>query len=99
MKIELLEKVKDHYINLYEVWIFIRAIEYSAYEVFLVLDYKYYLNINKKTWFVFLESWFPKNMLDKNIQILVWKWYSVRYINKQNEITFYLNKLILTSNK
>ena len=54
MKIQILEKVDDDYINLYEIWIFIRVIEYNT-----IIDqglFKYRINpyIERKTWFVFL---------------------------------------------
>ena len=85
----LFEKLEDDFINLFEVWIFIKSFEYSALILSKELDYKYYINCDKKKAFIFLEIWFPKTKLEQNISILLSKWYSIRYIDKNNKIIEY----------
>ena len=77
------EKLNDGFVNLYEEWIFIRCFEYSAILLSEITGYRLFSNINKKTGFVFLEIWFPKNKLDEIIKKLEFKWYCLRF-NKRD---------------
>jgi len=101
MKNLILEKIDDWYINLYESWLFIRSMEYSAMLLNEVLWYKLYLNIDKKTWFVFLELWFPKIIKDEVIHKINSMWYFIRVISKDNEITLFdwNDKILKDKNK
>jgi len=67
MKWFIIESLEDNYINLFEEWIFTRCFDYSAILLWEIFWYKIFSNIDKKTWFIFLELWFPKI---KNMEIL-----------------------------
>ena len=61
MKKDSYESLDDGFINFYKEWIFYRCYEYSAMHMAEVTWYKIFLNINKKTWKVYLECWIPKD--------------------------------------
>lgn len=88
MKKDSFEKLDDGFLNLYEEWIFIRCFEYSAILLAEMTWYRLFANIDKKTWFVFLEVWFPKNKLDWIISNLEQRWYQVRFIDKSWKLNF-----------
>jgi len=76
------ENVNDWFINLYEQWIFIKCYEYSAIIIWEITWYKVYPNIDKKTWFIFLELWYPQNKGNLIIKELENKWYMIRVFDK-----------------
>lgn len=82
MKKSSFELLDNGYINLYEEWIFVRCFEYSAVLLSQLTWYRLFANIDKKSWFVFLEVWFPKNKLDEIVWNLENRWYSYRIIDK-----------------
>lgn len=95
MKKDNFEKLNDWFVNLYEQWIFVRCYEKSAILLSEITWYKLYPNIDKKTWFVFLELWFPKNYEDKIVRNLEFRWNFLRIIDKNGNIneTFWNSKL------
>jgi hypothetical protein len=86
MKKESFEKLEDWYINLYEQWIFVRCFEKSAILISQITWYRVYVNVDKKTWFVFLELWFPKDKKNWIIKKLEIDWYKIRLIEKSWDI-------------
>jgi len=97
MKKSNFDRLDDWYVNLYEQWIFIRCYEKSAILLSEMTWYKLYLNIDKKTWFVFLECGFPKDKKETILKRLESQWNFIRLINKDWNIneTFWDNKLEL----
>ncbi len=90
------EYLDDWYINLYEEWIFIKSLEFSWIELSEIFLYKLVPNIDKKTGFIFLEVWFPKNKIDTILQELNSKSYCIRYFPKiWDSIIFNWNHKIL----
>jgi hypothetical protein len=85
MKYLIVEKLEDKYINLFEVWVFIRAVEYSALEITEHLKCRLYLNIDLRESFVYLEIWFPKSKKNEKIEILRTLWYNVRFFPREWE--------------
>lgn len=86
MKKDSYEKLDDWFINLYEEWLFIRSFEYSAVLLGEILGYKVFVNIDKKTWFIFLELWFPKIKLWEVLKQLEIRWYKLRIMQKDLQI-------------
>ncbi len=82
MKKDSFEKLNDWFVNLYEEWIFVRCFEYSAEFISQLTWYRLFANIDKKTWYIFLECSFPKNKLDEIIWNLESRWYSVRFVDR-----------------
>lgn len=82
MKKSSFELLDDGFLNLYEEGIFVRCFEYSAIILSELTWYRLFANIDKKSWFVFLEVWFPKNKFDEIIWSLENRWYSYRIIDK-----------------
>ncbi len=80
------EKLNDWFVNLYRQGIFIRCYEYTAIIVSEITWYRVYPNVDKKTWFVYLELWFPKDKENIVIKQLEKQWYNIRifYILKLN---------------
>jgi hypothetical protein len=72
----------DYFLNFYKQWIFIRCYEYSAIIISEITWYRVYANIDKKTWKIFLELWFPVNKEKEIFDILEKKWYFLRMCNK-----------------
>ncbi|MDR2640083.1 MAG: hypothetical protein LBC61_01830 [Candidatus Peribacteria bacterium] len=50
----ILEQIDDNYVNLFESGIFIRAVEYSAIVLLDVTSYKLYVNVDRRSNFVYL---------------------------------------------
>ena len=78
------EKLDDNFINLYEVWIFIKSLEFSALKLNEFFWYKLTFWIDKKSHFLYFEVWFPKTRLDERINEIVKSWYSIRYFPKNS---------------
>jgi hypothetical protein len=81
----------DYFLNFYKQWIFIRCYEYSAIIISEITWYRIYPNVDKKTWFVYLELWFPLNKEKEIFDILEKKWYFLRISDKKwliEEITW-----------
>jgi hypothetical protein len=95
MKKNCYEKLNDWFVNLYEQWLFIRCYEKSAILLSEITGYKLYPNIDKKTWFIFLECGFPKDCKGKITDNLEKRWNFIRLIDKDwkiNEV-YWNNKL------
>lgn len=89
------DKLNDWFVNLYEQWIFIRAYEKSAICISELTWYKLFPNIDKKSWFIFLECGFPKDKKESIISKLENKWNFIRILDKNwniNEV-IWNNKL------
>lgn len=84
MKTKILENLDDNYINLYESGIFIKSIEYSAILLSELFWYKIVPYVDKKTFKVYLESWFPISKKEEVLSKLKSIWYSFRYIDKSS---------------
>jgi hypothetical protein len=82
MKKNSYEILDDWFLNLYEETLFVKCFEYSAVLIWEITGYRIFLNIDKKTWFVFLELWFPKIKLKEIVRNLENKWYNLRIIKK-----------------
>ena len=82
----ILEKIDDWFVNLYKKWIFTRCFEYSAVLVWKITGYKIYANIDKKTWFIFLELGFPKIKEKEILQKLENNWNFLRIIENKQDI-------------
>jgi len=82
MKKDSFEKLDDWYVNLYEQGIFVRCFEKSVILISQLTWYRIYANLDKKTWFVFLELGFPRDRKNEIIQNLEIKWYKIRLIEK-----------------
>ena len=80
MKKDSFEKLDGWFLNLYEETLFIRCFEYSAVFIWELTWYRIFANINKKTWFVFLELWFPKTKLNEIVKKIENKWCFLRII-------------------
>lgn len=95
MKKDSYEMLDDWFLNLYEETLFVKCFEYSAVLLWEITGYRVFLNIDKKTWFIFLELWFPKNKLKEIVKNLENKWYNLRIIKKDWNIdsTFWSIKL------
>ena len=95
------EKLNDWFINFYKQWIFIRCYEYTAIIISKITWYRVYPNVDKKTWFVYLELWFQKNKEDIIIKDLEREWYNIRIVDKQWNIeeTIWNNKIELNKEK
>lgn len=88
------ELLNDNFINLYKQWIFIRCYEYSAIIISEITWYRVYPNVDKKTWFVYLELWYPKNKENIVLNELEKHWYNIRVNSDWNiEETIWKNKL------
>lgn len=89
------DKLNDWFINFYEQWIFTRCFEKSAIYASELTWYRLFVNIDKKTWFVFLECAFPKDKKENIVLELENKWNFIRIIDKDWNITetFWNNKL------
>ena len=87
-----LEKLNDWVINLYMQWIFIRSFEKSAIILSKITWYRLCVNVDKKTWFIYLELGFPKDKLEEILKEL--DWIHIRVIdNKWNvEETIWVKK-------
>ena len=87
--------LNDWFVNLYEQWIFIRTYEKSAICISELTWYKLYPNIDKKSWFIFLECGFPKDKKESILSKLEKDSYFIRLIDKDWNIneTFWNNKL------
>lgn len=101
MKKSSFEKLDDWFVNLYKKWIFVRCFEFSAILISQLTWYRLYANIDRKTWFVFLETGFPKNKIDEIQNNLENKWYKIRVVEKDWNITetIWVNKLDKGSEK
>ena len=86
MKKSSFEKLDDSFVNLYEEALFVRCFEYSAILLWELTGYRVFVNIDKKTWFLFLELWFPKTKLNEIIANLESKWYFLRIMLKNWEL-------------
>lgn len=86
MNKESFEKLNDGFINLYEYWIFMRCYERSAILLAQITWYKLYPNIDKKTWFIFLELSFPKSISQQIKNELERRWYFLRIVDKEGKI-------------
>jgi len=73
----------DYFLNFYKQWIFIRCYEYTAIILWEITWYRVYANIDKKTWKIFLELWFPVNKEKEIFNILENKWYFLRISDKK----------------
>ena len=82
MKKDSYELLDDWFLNLYEEWIFIRCFEYSALELWELFWYKLMPAVDKKTWKVFLEVWFPKNKKSEIFNFLDTRNYNYRFTTK-----------------
>lgn len=82
MKKDSYEKLNDWFVNIYEQWIFMICYEKSVIVVSEMNLYRLFPNINKKTWFVFLELWFPIIKFNEMVTKLENKWYKIRIIEK-----------------
>ncbi len=82
MKKDSFELLDDGFINLYEEWIFVRCFEYSADFISQLTWYRLFANIDKKTWYIFLECSFPKIKLNEIVLNLENRWYMVRFVDK-----------------
>lgn len=100
MKKESFEKLDDWFVNLYEQWIFVRCYEKSAILVSEITWYKLFPNIDKKTWFVFLELWLPRNHKQEVVESLERRWNPIRIIDKDWNIseTFWNKKIDVDEN-
>lgn len=94
-------RLNDWFVNLYEQWIFIRCYEKSAICISELTWYKLYPNIDKKSWFIFLECGFPKDKKENILSKLESKWNFIRIIDKGWNIneTFWNNKLEIEKSK
>lgn len=101
MKKDSYDKLNDGFVNLYEQWIFIRCYEKSAILLAEITWYKLYPNIDKKTWFIFLELWFPKDYKQKILTNLENRWNFIRIIDKIWNIseTFWNTRLEIEESK
>ena len=79
------EKLDDSFVNLYEIWIFTKAFEYSACVLNELFWYKLIPSINKKTWYIYIESWFPRAQKDDILYSL--NDYNIRYFDKYGNST------------
>ena len=95
------EKLNDSFINLYKQWIFIRCYEYSANIISEITWYRVYPNVDKKTGFVYLELWFPKDKQEEIIRKLEVEKYNIRLIDNDWNIeeTIWSNKIDKNNNK
>ena len=95
------EKLNDSFINLYKQGIFIRCYEYSAILISEITWYRVYPNVDKKTWLVYLELWFPVNKQEEIIRKLEVEKYNIRLIDKQGNIeeTIWNKKIDKINNK
>jgi hypothetical protein len=87
MKKNSFEMLNDWFVNLYKEWIFIRCFEYSAILLWKITWYRLYTNIDRKSWFIFLELWFPETKLNEVLIKLENSWYRIRLIEKNWNIT------------
>jgi len=79
------EKLNEGVINLYLQWIFIRCFEKTAMNIRELTWYRVYANIDKKTGFIYLELWFPKEKMEELQKQLEENNYYIRIIdNKWN---------------
>lgn len=76
------EKIDDYFLNFHKQGIFIRCYEYTAVILSEITWYRVYANINKKTWKIFLELWFPLNKEKEIFNILENKGYFLRISDK-----------------
>lgn len=77
------EKLDDNFINLYEEWIFIKAVEFSAVKLSELFDYKLTLWVEKKSHLLYFELGFPVSKVEEKIAYIVAEWYGVRFFPKQ----------------
>lgn len=82
MKKDSFEKLDDGFLNVYEEWIFVRCFEWSAILISEITGYRLFANIDKKTWFIFLEVWFPKNKQGEIMWNLENRWHAIRFVEK-----------------
>lgn len=82
MRKDFFETLPDDYLNFYLEWVFVRSFEYTALITSMITWYKLFANIDRKTWFIFLESSFPKSQIKKVENELKIRWYSLRYVDK-----------------
>lgn len=76
------DKLNDWFVNLYEQWIFIRCYEKSAILLSEITWYRLFPNIDKKSWFIFLECGFPKEKKESILLKLENKWNFIRILDK-----------------
>ncbi len=81
------KKLNDGFVNFYRQGIFIRCFEYTAIIVSEITWYRVYPNVDKKTWFVYLELWYPKDKENIITRDLEDRWYNIRIIEKDWNIT------------
>jgi predicted mannosyl-3-phosphoglycerate phosphatase (HAD superfamily) len=99
MKKILQENRTDGFVNLYEEWIFLRSVEYSALKVADITQYKLIPNINKKTGFIFIECGFPINKLKDVLNLFKESKQNIRVYYKTWEVEEILNWTKLEKNQ
>lgn len=84
-----IEYFDDGFLNLFEEWLFVKSFEYSALLINRLFWYKLLPNIDKKTWFVYIEAGFPVSAKDEVEELLSVKDYKTRVYTKEEKNIFW----------
>ena len=84
-----IESCDDGFVNLFEEWLFIKSFEYSALLINDIFWYKLLPNIDKKTWFVYIEIAFPLSTKNDVKELLSVKNYKTRFYIKEEKYMYW----------